>query len=64
MPREARISSASIEVGPFAPSAIKFASIRRAFSPSLVLARRQHEDVAGQLEQLLVRDPVTLGRTP
>src|SRR5690349_2283086 len=46
MPRSAKIASASIVVGPFAPSTIS-------------LARRDDEEVALELEQLLVRDPQT-----
>ena len=57
MPRSPRIASASTEVGPFAPSATSRAWIRaRVLARHLVLARGEDEDVAGQLEQLLVRD--------
>ena len=58
MPRSARIASASSVVGPFAPSATSRALDRgRVLLRHLILARREHEDVARQLEQLLVRDP-------
>ena len=59
MPRAARIASASIDVGPLAPSATSRALMFPAFARRhLILARGEHEDVARQLEQLRVRDPL------
>ena len=59
MPRSPKISSASIVVGPFAPSTTSDAWTRSAFAlVQLVLAGREDEDVARELEQLLVRDPL------
>ena len=65
MPRSARIASASIDVGPFAPSATSLASIRGAFSAvSWSSSAASDEDVAGQLEQLLVRDVLAVRDSP
>ena len=61
IPRSARIASAATDVGPFAPSTTsrqrRFAGVRRRH---LVLAGREHEDVAVELEQLGVREPCRL----
>ena len=44
---------ASIDVGPFAPSTRSFVlEPRRVLRRHLILERGEHEDVAGQLEQL------------
>ena len=58
IPRSARIASASSEVGPFAPSGDhpRLDPVRVLLG-DLILAGGEDEDVAGKLEQLLVRDP-------
>ena len=59
MPRSPRISSASIVVGPFAPSiderGVDAVGVR---ARQLVLAGGEDEHVARELEELLVRDPL------
>ncbi len=63
MPRSARIASAATDVGPFAPSTTQAAAqVAGVRSGHLVLARGEHEHVAGQLEQLGVRDPLAAAK--
>ena len=62
MPRRWRISSASGVVGPLAASATTLALIRSALAGGdLVLERGRDEDVALDLEDLLVRDRLRAG---